>query len=78
MVDGVFAEIQFLMKEIYDVKENHSHPIYEKIQGIERKYAPTEKKGVPDAHWAEEDKKEHAALTKQMSEVWVDCWKSLF
>lgn len=49
MVDGVFAEIQFLMKEIYDVKESKSHPIYEKIQAIERQYAPT--KSPPGDDW---------------------------
>ena len=55
-----------------------SHPLYVKIQGIERKYEPTQVKGVPDEHWAEEDKAEYKKLTTEMSTVWVDCWKNLF
>jgi hypothetical protein len=30
-VDGVFVEIQFIVKEIYDVKRTKSHPLYKQM-----------------------------------------------
>ena len=64
VVGGVFAEIQFLMKEIYTVKEDQSHEVYEKIQAIERQYKPTKEK--PGDDWSEEHKAEYDALCNEM------------
>ena len=69
-VDGVFVEIQFIVKEIYDVKRTKSHPLYKQMQGIERSYKEGEE-------WSVEDLKKYDELDRQMKDMFIEAWSNM-